>query len=525
MPARRLSMRKIREVLRLKHVCGLSNRQIAQSCHTCRRTVADYLNRAEVAGLSWPLPQPLDDTALERLLFPPLEIPASTQRPEPDWTYVHDQLKRHKHVKLELLWQEYKQHHPQGYQYTWFCKHYRAHRAKLDLVMRQEHKAGEKLFIDFSGMKVAVIDPATGKTRQAEIFVAVMGASNYTYAEAVWTQQLSDWIHAHVRCFEYLGGVPELVVPDNLKAGITHAHRYEPDVNPTYQDMAQHYDVAVLPARSRRPKDKAKVEVGVQIVQRWILARLRKRTFFSLAELNRAIRLLLEDLNARPFKKMDSNRKALFESLDKPRLSPLPQRAYSYAEWKKARVHIDYHVEVLGHYYSVPYKLVGKSVDVRIAEQTIECFIRSNRVAAHVRKLVRGGHTTQAGHMPTAHRHYAQWTPQRLIRWAEQTGEHTAEVIELILSRKAHAQQGFRSALGILRLAKTYSPERLEAACQKALSLDMCSYRSIASLLKSGLESRSLDSDINPITIQHSYIRGSQYYSNPSKTLGDNELC
>ena len=327
-------MRKIKEVLRLKWDKGLSNRQIAKACGIGRPTVAEYLRRAADADLAWPLPFGLDEVALERQLFPPPPSLPAHARGVPDWSVVHQE-RRHKGVTLFLLWQEYRATRPEGYQYSWFCEHYRAWRGKLDVVMRQDHRAGEKLFVDYAGQTVPVVDRMTGEIREAQIFVAVLGASNYTYAEATKTQGLPNWIGSHLRTFAFLDGVPELVVPDNLRAGVTKAHRYEPDANPTYQDMASHYGIAVLPTRVRRPRDKAKVEAGVLVVERWILAVLRHRSFFSLAELNAAIRELLEKLNARPFKKLPGCRRAQFEALDKPALQPLPAEPYVYAEWKK----------------------------------------------------------------------------------------------------------------------------------------------------------------------------------------------
>ncbi|MGB5568174.1 MAG: IS21 family transposase, partial [Sedimenticolaceae bacterium] len=406
-------MRKIQEVLRLKWSQGLSNRQIAKACGIARPTVGEYLRRAAEAGLAWPLPAGLDEANLERQLFPPPPSLPAQVRGEPDWSLVHQELRR-KGVTLFLLWQEYRETHPEGYQYSWFCDHYRAWQGKLDVVMRQDHRAGEKLFVDYAGQTMPVVDRGTGEIREAEIFVAVLGASNYTYAEATWTQGLPDWIGSHRRAFAFLGGVPELVVPDNLRAGVSKAHRYEPDTNPTYHDMASHYGVAVLPARVRRPRDKAKVEAGVLVVERWIVAALRHRTFFSLAELNAAIGRLLEKLNARPFKKLPGSRQQHFDSLDKPALQPLPAAPYEYAEWKKARVHIDYHVAVEGHYYSVPYALIKKQLDVRITQNTLECFYRGNRVASHRRSQQKGRHTTVPAHMPESHRQAGEWTPQRL---------------------------------------------------------------------------------------------------------------
>lgn len=412
-----------------------------------------------------------------------------------------------------LLWQEYREHHPQGYQYSWFCERYRHWLGKQDLVMRQDHRAGEKLFVDYAGQTVGVINPYTGEIREAQIFVGVLGASNYTYAEATWTQGLPDWIGSHQRTFSFLGGVPEIVVPDNLRAGVSKAHRYEPDINPTYQEFAAHYGVAVIPARVRRPKDKSKAEGGVLLVERWILAVLRNREFFSLAELNQAIRGLLEQLNTRPFKKLPGCRHDLFTSLDQPALRSLPVTPYTYAEWKKVRVHIDYHVEVKGHYYSVPYQLVKQPCDARITEHTIECFYKGKRVASHARSDQKARHTTVREHMPKSHQQYGDWSPERLIQWAEKTGPSTARIITTVLSSRRHPQQGYRSCLGILRLGKSYGEDRLEAACGRALLLGTQRYKSIESILKHGLESKPLSEqqELN-LPEDHGNIRGSSYY-------------
>lgn len=379
--------------------------------------------------------------------------------------------------------------------------------------MRQTHRAGEKLFIDYAGQTVSIVDPSNGEIRDAQVFVAVLGASNYTYAEATWTQSLSDWIDSHQRTFAYLGGVPEVVVPDNLLSGVTKAHRYEPDINPTYQDLATHYGVAVVPARVRRPKDKAKVEVGVQIVERWILAALRHQTFFSLAELNQAIQKLLVRLNQRSFKKLPGSREQLFKTLDYPALKPLPAMPYVYAEWKKVRVHIDYHVEVAGHYYSVPYTLIKQTLDVRLTQQTIELFQRGKRVASHARSSRKGGFTTLNQHMPEAHKKYSDWSPQRFRQWAEKIGVATTQVVTTILTSRRHPQQGYRACLGILRLAKAYSAERLEAACERALTLGTCRYKSIESILKNHLDSQPVQqTTAQQLPQQHDNIRGPGYY-------------
>ena len=514
MSGKRLSMRTIKEVLRLKLACGLSDRQVAKSCSIGRATVGEYLRRAEEAGLHWPLPEGMDDSKLDALLFPvAAAVATSLPRPVPDWVETGEEMRK-KGVTLFLLWEEYKEIHPDGYQYSWFCEHYQRWTAKLDLVMRQDHKAGEKMFVDYAGQTVPIIDRGTGEIRQAQIFVAVLGASNYTFAEATWSQSLPDWINSHVRAFSYFQGVPEVVIPDNLKTGVTKASRYEPDLNPTYQELATYYDCAVIPARVRKPRDKAKVEAGVQVVERWILARLRNITVFSLHELNDHIKTLLERLNTRPFKKLPGTRRSLYESLDRPALKPLPVESYVYAEWKKARVYVDYHVEVEGHYYSVPYQIVTEpQVEARISEGTVEIFHKSRRIASHRRSPIKGQHTTVDEHMPKAHQKYAQWTPERLVNWAGKTGVSTQKLVEVILSSRPHPQQGFRSCLGIMGLGKTYGDQRLEAACKRALAIGGASYKSVQAILKNNLDQKPLSSSSEKDTvIRHPNIRGAKYY-------------
>jgi transposase len=453
----------------------------------------------------------MDDSRLEELLYP-VPVSRASEPATPDWVVVHTELKR-KGVTLQLLWEEYKERHAYGWQYSWFCGHYQEYAKKLNPSMRQAHKAGEKLFVDYAGQTVPIVDRETGEAHAAQIFVGVLGASSYTYAEGTWTQSLPDWIGSHVRAFEYFGGVPEIVVPDNLKSGVTKPCRYEPDINPTYQEMAMHYGVAVLPARIKKPRDKAKVEAGVQLVERWILARLRHRTFFSLTELNIAIRELLERLNGRPFRKLPGqSRWSLFETLEKPALRPLPAQRYEYAQWKKARVSIDYHIEVEGHYYSVPYKLVREEVEVRLAGATVEVFYKSNRIASHPRSHVAGRHTTVKDHMPKAHQRYGEWSPSRIIKWAAKTGPNTALAVEKIMASRPHPEQGYRSCLGLLRLEKDYGPARLEAACQRALALNVPTYQSVKSILKEKLDRQPLFPAEELPVIEHPHIRGSDYY-------------
>jgi transposase len=452
----------------------------------------------------------LEDDRLEQLLFPSSPSNPETPRALPDWLYIHRELRR-KGVTLMLLWQEYKELQPNGYQYSQFCHRYRQWVGRIDPVMRQEHRAGERMFVDYAGMTMPVFDKASGKWREAQIFVAALGASNYTYTEATRTQSLPDWITAHCHAFAYFGGVTEVVVPDNTKTGVKHPCFYEPDINPTYLDMARHYGTAIIPARVRKPKDKAKVETAVQIVERWILAKLRNQTFFSLGQLNESIRTLLEKLNTKPFQKLPGTRKSLFETIDRPALKPLPQHPYRFAEWKKARVHIDYHIEVDRYYYSVPYSLIKKQLDVRITDTTIECFYRNKRVASHFRSDRR--YTTVKEHMPPSHQKWADWTPDRFIRWAGKVGPQTARLINMVLCARPHPQQGFRSALGILRLSNDYGDKRLEAACHRALNIGGVSYRSVASILKHSLDQKPLaPAADDPPTIIHNNIRGHKYY-------------
>jgi transposase len=509
----RISMRKLTEVLRLRHTAGLSYRQIAASLNLSFGAVSNYLARATAAGLAWPLPEGMGEQAVEQLLFPAAAEQAR-HWVEPDFPTVHQELHR-KGVTLQLLWEEYQAAHPTAsYSYPQFCARYRAWCSRLKLSLRQVHKAGEKLFVDYCGPTVPVIEGLSGTVRPAHIFVAVLGASNYTYAEATWTEGLPDWIGSHVRAFAFFGGVPQLIVPDNLRAGVAKACRYEPDLNPTYADLAAHYGTAVLPARPYKPRDKAKVEAGVQLVERWILARLRHHTFFSLPELNTAISALLTELNQRPFKKLPGSRHSQFVACDQPALNPLPLQPYEYAEWHKARVHIDYHLEVDGHFYSVPHRLVRQPVDVRLTTATVEILHKGERVASHRRSSHKGSFTTLPDHMPHAHRQHMEWTPGRFLNWALTIGPHTCALVQHLLEHKPHPEQGYRSCLGLLNLVKRYGPARLEAACQRALTLHAPTRRSVASILEHGLDHLPLSSPpLMPTTpMVHENLRGPTYY-------------
>jgi transposase len=505
-------MRQIKEVLRLRFVCERSQREISATIGASSATVWEYLERVKRAQLNFEQAMAMDDATLEALLFPP-PPPSRCPRPLPNWPLVHRELGR-KGVTLDLLWNEYKAQEPEGYGYSWFCKHYERWAATLPVTLRQTHVPGEKLFIDYSGNRLGIIDPHTGEIREAELFVATLGASNYTYAEATWTQQLEDWIGSHVRAFNFFGGCVEILVPDNLRSGVHKADFYDPVLNRTYGEMAAHYSVAIIPARKRRPRDKAKVEQSVLLAQRWILARLRNQRLFSLEEANRAIAVLLVEMNNKPFKKLPGCRRSAFEELDRPALRPLPERPYQYAQWKVARVGIDYHVEVDEHFYSVSYCHAREQVDVRYTATTVEIFLRGQRIAAHARSYRRGFHSTVSAHMPPNHRAATtEWNPQRLLNWAADIGPHTAAVIEHMLGGRQHPQQAYRACLGVLRLGKDYGRARLEAACQRAVDLKAPNYRFIASTLKNGLESKADTATAQTeLPLVHANVRGPSYY-------------
>lgn len=510
MPGERLSMRKIRELLRLRWASGLSQRAVAASVGLSQGAVCHYLTRARRAGLSWPLPEGLDDQALEALLFPPPPDVPPDRRPKPDLAWVHRELRR-PNVTLALLWEEYRDGAADGVGYSWFCDLYRDWSGRLKPTLRQVHPAGEKLFVDFAGQTMDVVDGLTGEIRPAQIFVAVLGASSYTYAEAVWTQTLPDWIGAHVNAFRFFGGATRQVVSDNLKAGVIRASLYEPMVNRTYAGMAEHYGTAVVPARPYRPRDKAKVEVGVQVVQRWILARLRHRRFFSLAELNAAIREFVDQINDRPMRGLGTTRRALFERHDRPALLSLPATDYEYAELKRCRVGLDYHVEIAKHWYSVPHSLLRQEVEARITARTVEIFHRGKRVASHLRSLRQHRPTTLPDHMPSSHRRYRDWTHDRIRREAARIGEDTAALADIILRSRPHPEQGFRSCIGILGLEKRFGAERLDAACARALMLGTRSYSSVAAILKNR-QDRPTEGEPRQPGLFHENIRGSRYY-------------
>jgi transposase len=507
-------MRRIREILRLKNACGATDRAVARSLGIARSTVALTLERVAAAGLEWPLAETLTDRVLEAVLYAGSDNrQGSRLKVEPDWTQVHRELRR-PGVTLMLLWEEYRAVEPGGYGYSRWCELYRAWEGRLSPTMRQSHPAGERLFVDYAGQTVEIVDGRTGELHQAQVFVATLGASSYTYAEATWTQTLPDWIGAHTRALAFMGGVPAQLVPDNPKVGVDRANWYEPGLNRTYLDMAAHYGAAILPTRVRKPRDKAKVEVAVLVVERWILARLRHRRFFSLAELNEAIAGLVLDLNARPMRRLGVSRRDLFLELDRPALKPLPEAAYDYAEWRLRRVGLDYHVDIDGHYYSVPYRLIRSQVEARLTARTVELFHKGERVAAHLRGAGRGRHTTLPEHMPSSHRRHAEWTIERIESTAARIGPSTARLTATILTSRPHPEQGYRACLGILRLERQYGAERLEAACDRGLDIGARSYGSIQSILKNGLDRRPRRSGSQGELglADHPNLRGPRYY-------------
>jgi len=512
MGAKRLQMRKLREILRLKYERRMAHRAISRASGVGLGTVSEYVRRARREGLSWPLPPELDDRLLEAKLFPVAE--PNRERISPDAARIHQELKR-TGVTLQLLWEEYAEVHPDGYRRSQYCEIYRRWAKKLKPSMRQVHRAGEKTFIDFSGKRPHVIDRKTGEQIEVELFVAVLGASSFTYAEAIESQKLPCWVDVHTRMNDYFGGSTEIWVPDQLKSGVTGSCRYEPKINRTYQGLAEHYGTVVIPARPRKPKDKAKVESAVLIAQRWILARLRDRAFFSIAELNRAIRELLEKLNDRPMQKVGASRRQLYERLDKPALKPLPIQRYEIEEWKDCRVNIDYHVEIGRRYYSVPHPLVGEEVEARFTTSIVEIYYKGRRVASHRRRYDRKP-STNVEHMPRSHRAHLEWSPSRLIRWAGKIGPATGRLVAEILRSRPHPEQGYRACLGIMRLGRRYGADRLEVASHRAAHLRSASYRTVKNILSSSQDRLPFETQeshsILPTPV-HENIRGASYYA------------
>lgn len=511
MPAKReLTMRQLRHMLRLAHE-GVSAREMGRRLGVARSTIQDNLKRAAAAGLSWPLPEDLTDDALEQRLFTHAGVKTGARRRvEPDWAELARELKR-PGVNMMILWEEYRRAHPEGYGYSRFCDLFRGFERRLTPVMRQHHVAGDKVFVDYSGKRIGIVDPATGEIREAEIFVAVLGASNLTYAEATWTQKLPDWTGAHVRMFRFFNGAPRLLVPDNLKSGVHKASFYDPEINRTYGALASHYGVGVLPARPRKPRDKAKVEGGVRFAQSYILGRLRHLTFFSLAECNAAIAQAVEVMNSRPMRKLGVSRRELFEKIERDALCPLPETDWEFAEWKRARVSIDYHIEIEGFFYSVPHALIRAEVDVRATARIIEIFYRGQRVSLHERRAMGRRHGTDPEHMPSSHRRYAAWTPDRFRRWAAQIGQNTEGLIVAVLASRRHPEQAFRTCLGVLKLYRGVDAALAEAVSARALEIGALNCKSVAALLTRKPAAAAKDNA--PATLfEHANLRGPGYY-------------
>jgi transposase len=520
-------MRKVVEALRLRFEQRLSQREIAQSLGLSQGSVHAYLARFAASGLAWPVPADIVEAELEARLFTRPPTPPTAERPVPDWPTVQQELKR-KGVTLQLLWLEYKTQHPDGYQYTQFCRHYHAWADTLEPVLRQVHVAGERTFVDYAGPTMPILDRHTGEEQAAQIFVGALGASHLLYPEATWTQTLPDWIGAHVRMLEYFGGVTALIVPDNASALVRQPCYYEPEINATYQDFATHYQTAILPTRVASPRDKAKVETAVQIVEREILAPLRHERFTSLAELNHALAFARERVNNRPFQKLAGSRRSVFEATERAALRPLPATRYELATWRTAKVNIDYHISVESHLYSVPYALVGATVDVRLTTTTVEILRDGKRVAAHARSTLKGRATTDGSHRPKSHQRHLEWSPSRLVHWGESLGPATGKVVAEILARFPHPEQGYRACLGLLSLERKYDRRRVEAACARALVTGAVSYRSVKSMLATGVDQLSLaesglatgvDDGVAGaptsgvrLPVTHEHVRGAEYY-------------
>ena len=502
-------MRKLKEIIRL-HGSQLSQQQIARSLNVSVGAVNKYLKLAEQAGVRWPLPEEMGEKEVRALIMPNKE--ACSSFIQPDYNWIYKELK-HKSVTLHLVHEEYCQLNPgKHYKYPQFCTLYKRWKKGKNLSLPQEHTGGEKFFTDYAGPTVPiVINRRTGEVRSSQIFVGVLGASSLTYAEATWSQELPHWIGSHTRAFDYFGGIPAALVPDNLKSGVTSACKYDPDINPEYASMAEYYDTAIVPARPYRPKDKAKVESGVLVVERWILARLRHYTFYSLEELNAKIRELLEDLNTRPFKKIKGSRRELFEEVDKPALKPLPQKPYEFARFYHRQVTNDYHIQHGEHFYSVSYLYVGKEVDIRVTERVIEVLHDGKRIAVHARKDTKGK-TTLPEHMPKRHLKHVEWTLEKALEWSEGIGSFTKLFVDHLSLKKNHSDQITRLCSGLRSLAKNFGEDRLEAACHRALHYQAYSYKSLNHILENNLDREKLETETLPPSIQHKNIRGSAYY-------------
>ncbi len=503
-------MRKTREILRLKHESGLSYEKIARSCSVSKSTVSEVVRRFSESGQNWPLSEGISDEELEEMLYEDKSREKQVKTPL-DLPYLHKELKR-KSVTLQLLWEEYKRDHPDGYQYSYFCELYDNWRQRLDVVLRQHYPFGKYMEVDFAGQTIPIKDPETGELKEAQLFIAVMAATGYFFVRAVFSQDLYNWIDLHIKAFDFFGGVPEIVTPDNLKSGVTKFCRYEPEINKTYLELALHYGTAIIPARPRKARDKSNAENSVLISERWILARLRNITFFSIEILNNSIENILIECNNKPFQKIDGCRKELFEAEEKHLLKPLPATPYEFAQWKKVTLNIDCHAEIEKCYYSAPYQLVKEKLEARITCRIVELFYKNKRVASHPKGIRKGEYKTNIEHLPPSHQKHLEWTPTRIIKWAEKNGDNTAAMAKELIEQKQHPEQAYRACLGILRLSSKYTPERLENACKRAITYRAISYHSVKSILEKGLDKQPLKEAKEYSPLQHQNIRGAEYF-------------
>ncbi len=513
MATKRIPMRQLREILRLRLHAKLSMRQIRDSLRLSLGAIQKAVSKAEALALDWEAIEKLDDSHLAAKIYPQADTAKSSHKELPDWVEIYRELKR-KGMTKQLLWDEYTQQYPnRSFSYAQYCRLYRDWLKKQRRSMRQTHKAGEKLFVDYAGQTVPIVSHKTGEIRTAQIFVAVLGASNYTFCDATWSQKLPDWINSHVRAFEFIGGVPIIVVPDNLKSAVTKACRYDPVINPSYQQLAAHYGTALVPARPLKPKDKAKAEVGVQIIERWILARLRHHTFFSLSELNHCIKALLEEVNNKPFKQLKGTRKQWFDSIDRPALLPLPKQIYQYTDIKTVKVNIDYHVQYDDHFYSIPHHLVGEKIELHAKEFLIEFYFHNKRITSHARKY-HSGMTTEPEHMPVKHEKHHKWTPGRLMNWAKDIGDEVLLWVKIVLNQRQHPEQAYRVCLGLLNLSRSYPAERLNKACAIANKNSLYKLKHIKDILLSNQDKLVSDAKESLTTLPqaHENIRGPESF-------------
>jgi len=504
-------MRKIKEVLRLHYEAALSHRDIAVVNKIGRTTAQEYISRFKASGLAWPLSENLSDQELEQKLYPENKE-KEAKRAAPDFPYLAQEIRK-PDATLSVLWEEYKQQHSNGYQYSHFSTLFKTYSKSLNYSMRQEHKAGEKTFLDFGDSPIKIIDPKTGVETSTKIFVSVWGASNYMFAKACYDEKLATWITLNIDALKYFGCCSKAMVPDNLKAAVSKASKYEPDINPTYAEFAEHYGTVIFPARPYKPKDKPRAENGVKLAKRWILFRLRHQKFYSLAELNQAIEILLEAFNQRIMKRFKKSRQELFELLDKPHALKLTGTHYEFAEWKKAKLQFNCHVCFAEHNYSVPYTFVNKDLEIKATYNLIEIYHKGNRICSHVRSRKEHGYTTVAAHLPPSHQKYLEWTPDRILHYAEKHGSFVKSLVEQVMASRKFPEQAYKSCLGIIRLENKYSAERLNLACQRAIEHQAFSYNSVADILQKGLDKQAVPVQVRPAIIDHENLRGKDYYN------------